>query len=180
MAVYFIADTHFDDENILRYENRPFETVDKMNQAIIDNWNTRITEKDTVYFLGDIGNDSYVAQLKGIKYLIKGNHDTRENAYYRSIGFTEVYDLPVVYDNFWILSHEPLYMNRNMPYANIFGHVHDNPSYKTVSVRSYCVCVERINYTPVSLEQIHSEIENKKYPPTLPVDGHLIPSQNNS
>ena len=158
MAVYFIADTHFDDENILRYENRPFETVDKMNQAIIDNWNTRITKKDTVYFLGD----------------------TRENAYYRSIGFTEVYDLPVVYDNFWILSHEPLYMNRNMPYANIFGHVHDNPSYKTVSVRSYCVCVERINYTPVSLEQIHSEIENKKYPPTLPVDGHLIPSQNNS
>lgn len=30
--LYFIADTHFSEENIIQYENRPFENVEQMNQ----------------------------------------------------------------------------------------------------------------------------------------------------
>ena len=43
---------------------------------------------------------------------------------------------------------------QNMPYANIFGHVHANPIYKDFSEQSFCVSVERINYTPVSFDEI--------------------------
>lgn len=32
---FFIADPHFDDDNIRRYENRPFENVGAMNEAMI-------------------------------------------------------------------------------------------------------------------------------------------------
>ncbi len=158
MSVFFIADTHFDDDNIRRYENRPFENTTQMNEAMIRNWNRIVAPSDIVYFLGDVGADSYVARLNGIKYLVKGNHDTASNDHYREIGFAEVYDLPVIYDSYWILSHEPLYINRNMPYANIFGHVHANPAYRDISSRSYCVSVERISYTPVPLERIRTAI----------------------
>jgi calcineurin-like phosphoesterase family protein len=41
-----------------------------------------------------------------------------------------------------------------MPYANIFGHVHGNPAYKDYSSQSFCVSVERINYTPILFEDI--------------------------
>ena len=158
LSIYFIADLHFDDENIMNYESRPFQCVSEMNETMITNWNNVVTDEDSVYLLGDIGNEKYISRLKGVKYLVKGNHDTADNDYYRNHGFKEVYDLPVILEGFWMLSHEPMYVNRNMPYANIYGHVHDNPNYKTASSHGFCVSVERINYTPVTLEMIKSEI----------------------
>ena len=156
---YFIADTHFGDENIRRYENRPFQNVTEMNQALITNWNKTVNPDDIVYFLGDLGDESCLAQLHGTKFMVKGNHDTMPNDHYRRLGFAEVYDLPVIFNGFWILSHEPLYINRNMPYANIFGHIHNNPSYKTASSRSYCVSAERTSYTPIRFEAIKTAIQ---------------------
>ena len=158
MRVFFIADLHFDDDRILRYENRPFEYVQQMNETIIRNWNDIVTKEDKVFVFGDIGNESYIKQLNGKKYLIKGNHDTKMNQEYRTCGFEEVYDYPIVYENFWILSHEPMYINCNMPYANLFGHVHQSPQYTTYSKQHYCVTVERIDYTPIAFEEIKKRI----------------------
>ena len=158
---FFIADLHFDDDNIRRYENRPFDTVDEMNQALIDHWNAVVTEEDAVYLLGDVGSCEYIAELKGKKYLVKGNHDTGDNAYYRGMGFAEVYDLPVIYEDFWILSHEPLYVNENMPYANLFGHVHSNPNYASVSRQGICVSAERIGYTPIEFGEVKRRIAER-------------------
>ena len=53
MKTYFIADTHFGDERIRRYENRPFSTVSEMDSEMIKRWNETITSDDTVYVLGD-------------------------------------------------------------------------------------------------------------------------------
>jgi len=163
MKRWFIADTHFGDERIRRYENRPFPDVEQMEEALIQNWNARVAPEDQVYVLGDFGADGREAQvlslLNGTKYLVKGNHDTRTNAYYRAAGFQEVYDLPVILDNFWILSHDVLYVNANMPYANLFGHVHNTPSVKDYSNQHYCVCVERIGYGPISFDEIKQRIQ---------------------
>lgn len=87
-----------------------------------------------------------------------GNHDTQSENYYREIGFESVSRYPIIIENFWILSHEPLYINKNMPYANIFGHVHGNPIYKDFSPQSFCVSAERINYTPLDFNTIRKEI----------------------
>lgn len=155
--IYFIADTHFGEDNIRRYENRPFDNINTMNDTLISNWNNTVKSDDTVYLLGDYSLKAYehiVSSLNGTIYLVKGNHDTSSNGHYRSLGFSEVYDLPVILDSFWILSHEPLYINENMPYANIFGHVHNSPQYKTFSKQHFCVSAERINYTPVSFDEI--------------------------
>lgn len=163
--IYFIADTHFSEKNIMLYENRPFENVQEMNREIVNRWNMVVEQEDQVYVLGDFGatgqEPKLLRQLKGKKFLVKGNHDIQSNAYYREAGFVEVYDCPIIIKNFWILSHEPLYVNTNMPYANIFGHVHNSPIIKNFSSQHYCVCVERIEYTPISFERIISEVQKQ-------------------
>lgn len=163
MNIYFIADTHFSDENILRYENRPFKNIKDMDNKIVENWNRIVKDGDIIYVLGDFGAYNHesliLSQLNGKKYLIKGNHDIEENEYYRKAGFEEVYDCPIIIDNFWMLSHEPLYVNSNMPYANLFGHVHNSPLFKTYSKQHYCVTVERIDYTPISFDEIIEKIK---------------------
>ena len=79
--IYFISDTHFNHENIIKYCNRPFKNIKEMNQAIIENWNEVIKEDDVVYHLGDLAlgrkEDIYeiTSKLKGVKYIIRGNHD---------------------------------------------------------------------------------------------------------
>lgn len=107
---FFIADTHFGEDNIRRYENRPFESVDEMDASLIKNWNSAVSSDDEVYVLGDFGADKkeadILSKLNGIKYLVKGNHDIYSNEYYRNAGFAEVYDMPVLYKGFWILSHD--------------------------------------------------------------------------
>lgn len=165
LMIYFIADTHFSEENIRRYENRPFKNAIEMNEKLITKWNEIVSEEDPVYVLGDFGainqEDFILKQLKGIKFLVKGNHDMNSNHYYRKAGFQEVYDYPIIIRNFWILSHEPLYINENMPYANIFGHVHNSPIIKTFSKQHYCVSVERINYAPISFDEIIFKVQNR-------------------
>lgn len=161
--IYFIADTHFGDDAIRRYENRPFETAAEMDEVLIKRWNATVSEEDSVYVLGDFGADGKEAavlqQLHGTKYLVKGNHDTESNAYYRNAGFSEVYDFPILFRGFWLLSHDALYVNRNMPYANLFGHMHNNPIVKDFSSQHYCVSVERIEYAPISFEKIALKIK---------------------
>lgn len=167
---YFIADTHFGDDNIRRYENRPYKTAAETDKALIENWNSAVSCEDMVYVLGDFGGDGsekeILSKLNGEKYLIKGNHDVRSNEYYRNAGFKEVYDLPVLFRGFWILSHDAVYVNRNMPYANLFGHVHNNPIVRDYSSQHFCVSVERIHYTPILFEEIARKVkeasENQK------------------
>lgn len=160
---FFIADTHFSDDNIRRYENRPFHNIKSMDEEMIGRWNAEVAQDDIVYVLGDFGaeghEESVLAQLNGVKYLVKGNHDTKCNAEYRQFGFEEVYDHPIIIDGFWILSHDALYVNSNMPYANLFGHVHNSPIVKDYSNQHYCVSVERINYTPIGFDIIKRKIK---------------------
>ena len=58
---------------------------------------------------------------------------------------------PIIYEKFWMLSHEPLYVNKNMPYCNIHGHIH---SLKCDSKHYFNVSVECINYKPINFEKI--------------------------
>ncbi len=77
---YFIADTHFNHENIIKYCNRPFKNSKEMNEYIISKWNSVVTKDDIVYHLGDVGFGSteelkkLVSSLNGTKILIRGNH----------------------------------------------------------------------------------------------------------
>ena len=162
MMTYFIADTHFGDESIIRYENRPFKDASEMDVFIMNQWNNTVSPEDVVFVLGDftvytdkVKIKQILDALNGNKILVMGNHDRDFDANeWRECGFNECIPWPIVFKEYFILSHEPLYINSNMPYANIFGHVHGNPAYKDASIQSVCVSAERINYTPVAFEEL--------------------------
>ena len=104
-----------------------------------------------------------LSQLAGEKVLVLGNHDRhRTPAQWRSLGFAEAVPWPLVWEGFFLLSHEPLYVNRNMPYANVFGHVHGNPAYRDVSPRSVCVSVERTGFAPLSARELRERLQNEQ------------------
>ena len=159
-AIYVTADLHFGHKNIIAYENRTFSSVEEMDEALVTRWNEVVQPEDTVYLLGDVsfyGKEQtrwLVELLQGHKRLVMGNHDTHPTRWYRDCGFEEVYDCPILFREFFLLSHEPLYLNTNMPYGNIFGHVHGNPAYADASPQSCCVCVERTGYRPLSFDEV--------------------------
>ena len=51
--IFFTADTHFYHAGIISVCRRPFATVKNMNNALVRNWNSYVTDRDEVYILGD-------------------------------------------------------------------------------------------------------------------------------
>lgn len=174
--IFLIADTHFEDETINDFECRPFENTEVAKMIMTERWNSVVDNEDTVYLLGDVFGEnatnasigSILKSLNGLIVIIVGNHDNPAKlvAAIKAAGLDEkvvVINTPIIIDGFFMLSHEPMYINKTMPYCNIFGHVHANPIYPTVGIRHYCVSVERIDYTPIDFEVVkHSiHVENK-------------------
>ena len=102
MNTFFIADTHFGDEAILRYEKRPFSSVEEMDQEMIRRWNEVVGDEDLVFHLGDVSSygkektKEILSRLRGKKHLVLGNHDldfTEEE--WRSMGFAFVSSYPI-------------------------------------------------------------------------------------
>ena len=164
--IFLIGDMHFMHKNIIKYCNRPFKDVEDMTEKLIKNWNSVIGNNDIVYVVGDFalcGKQKIIEignQLNGRKRLILGNHDGASIATYREAGFEFIYNHSIVLDDFYIVSHIPMVgISTNAPFANIFAHVHDDPTYKDCSCRSFCVSAERINYTPIWFEDIKALIK---------------------
>ena len=183
---YFIADTHFYHYNIIRYCDRPFNTVEEMNEKMIESWNSVVTDNDIVYFLGDFGFgdkeklSNICAQLNGTKILLRGNHDYRRGKQsWREIGFKEIFSKKVDFANLdistffegkidhkigvlsfknIILSHEPIVVPDDT--LNIHGHIHNIPLSTELNPKNhFCVSVEMIDYVPITLEQILKKME---------------------
>lgn len=159
--IWFTADSHFCHENIIKYCNRPYANAYLMNEDLIKRWNAVVKPNDIVWHLGDFcfgkkeNVQSIFPRLNGKIRIVLGNHDHHKMKFYYDVGFQKVYDRPILFNNFFILSHAPLqWISNNLPFANIFGHVHDSDVYKTFTARSACVCVERWNYAPIDWETI--------------------------
>lgn len=77
--IYFSSDSHHGHYNIIKYCNRPFTTVEEMDETIINNFNEVIMPNDTLYFLGDFSFGPQAPFRERINcnhiHLIRGNHD---------------------------------------------------------------------------------------------------------
>lgn len=133
---------------------------------MIKNWKEAIGKEDTVFMLGDFSfyeenkTKEILFGLNVNKVLILGNHDDIfPFSWWKASGFDEVVKYPIIYKEWFILSHDPVYLNSSMPYVNIYGHVHSNPIYTDYSPQSFCACVERIGYKPVEFEEIIAKMK---------------------
>lgn len=51
---FYISDLYIGHKNVLNFDNRPFQTIEEHDSSIVRNWCNKVTNKDTVYILGDI------------------------------------------------------------------------------------------------------------------------------
>ncbi|MAE86668.1 MAG: hypothetical protein CMB80_28295 [Flammeovirgaceae bacterium] len=159
---YFTSDLHFGHRNIIRYCNRPFNTVSEMNLGIIENWNNVVTDKDRVFVVGDValcGTEEakeYITQLNGHKICIKGNHDGHEK-HMLKMGFDEFhysFDYEMPDGRVALLNHYPvpreLFKNYDIL---IHGHIHHGPRVRGERLNVSC---EIWDFAPVSVDRLCS------------------------
>lgn len=167
MGDFFTADTHFWHTNVIRYSDRPWKTVEEMNEGLIKLWNTRVGKSDRVFVLGDFsfGNrpkiKEIVPQLNGTKILVRGNHDGYRSPFYVEAGFQSVSPLPVFYEGKYLLSHQPI-VPLPEGIINIHGHLHNAVNPKFYAPRHICVSVEMTDYRPIGLKKILAMMEKRE------------------
>jgi len=163
--IYLISDTHFFHDKIGIYCDRP----DNWQKFTFENWNDIISDKDIVLHLGDLalGNKfemtNILKELKGQKFLIKGNHDRYSGKWIEKFGFHLIKgNIEVRIDEkLWLFSHRAIYNNSNEPFINIHGHQHNKVPFITKwNDRIYVNCsVEVIGYKPIKLSYILERLE---------------------
>lgn len=169
--VWFTSDTHFGHRNIIRFCDRPFDSVEEMDEALIQNWNSVVKPGDSIYHLGDLTfakEDKiryYLSRLNGNKFLCLGNHDDHK-ANRRLSGqsgcWSRVWDVRKVHvgnTTAW-LSH---YAHRTWNKAHhgvyhFYGHSHGGlePWGKSCDVGVDCW-----NYTPVNFDTLRSLLDKQ-------------------
>ena len=178
--IYYIADIHFKDQVIFEKCKRPFKSLDEMEEAIISNWNNRVTDDDVVYILGDLGiNEEAIEvyrKLKGQKHLIVGNHDiplmeyiAKSNIFlsFKAMDFITDGDKKV------FLCHYPLmdWWNYNYGSYLVYGHIHNKDianglEYEKIKEYyedkfAFNCGVDVIGFTPRTLEELVEIKEGK-------------------
>lgn len=164
--IYYTSDPHIGHENIIRLCNRPYMSVEEMNEDIIAKWNAKVKHNDDVYILGDMffkfGDIQNVIdvlkKLNEKKHLIKGNHDKflkqiRWQDYFESLDLYKEID-----DNgrMVCMFHYPIeewngyYRNSYM----LYGHVHENMDGIKQHPRKFNVGVDVNGFEPKTLDEL--------------------------
>jgi calcineurin-like phosphoesterase family protein len=174
---FFTSDTHFGHKKILTFETpRPFKTIEEHDEALITNWNSVVTNEDTVYHLGDFALEDGKERLKETiarlnfarLIIIFGNHD---NSVKFPIMFPEIkyFGAFELRKHNMILTHIPVHpsqMSSGRFTMNLHGHLHhdvvhwidDGQDTYAKDDRYYNVGVDHHNYTPVNLEEILKDV----------------------
>lgn len=134
--VWFTSDLHFGHRAMIKHCRRPFADIDEMDRVLIQNWNDRVQPRDHIFVLGDFSfrpnaeTLAILAKLKGVKYLLLGNHDRRLSSAALSMfdGGVEDYHEIKVDDQDIVLCHFAFRSWNKMHYGswNLHGHSHGN------------------------------------------------------
>lgn len=193
--IWFISDTHYGHVNICRGVSkwidketsaRDFQTVAKMNDAIVNSINKYVQQDHILYFLGDwsFGGQTTIYSFyerlicKNIKF-IPGNHDKHimsgvllPTTYGWSVSGTELFEiLPelitiVINKQELVLSHYPLQEWKNMDRGafHLHGHVHHRLDNDPINVfyKRFDVGIDWEEFRPYSFEEIQSDMSRKQ------------------
>jgi len=169
---WFISDLHLSHDNVRKASDRPFVSVNEMNDAIINNILAAVKRGDHLYILGDVAYKrdvliDFLHTMKGrgiFVHLIIGNHDLKLlneeiKALVESVSMRELIRLDGG-ERVW-LTHEPnLVWNQSFRNSwQLYGHVHSKGMDRSwvesiLTGKALNVNVELHNYQPWSEEEI--------------------------
>lgn len=165
MSFLFTSDEHYFHKNIIKYSNRPFESVEEMNEALIYNHNKTVFKNDTVVHCGDFSFASkektyrdIVSRLNGKHIFLKGDHDkwlgnSGSYMWLKKIEKQPITACHYAMKTFW-LSHYNSWQ--------VFGHSHGRLN-MTGAGKQYDVGVDNNDFKPVhwrQLQKIMSQLPN--------------------
>lgn len=150
MTDYLTGCTHFGHSNILKLASRPFNSVEEMNEVLIENWNSTVNKNDTVYHLGDFsykgGNTlQYSRKLNGNIIYLQGNHDFKnwgQNYLELNINKVKV-----------VLMHYPIEEWNGWFRPSIHLHCHTHKREFISGERRGNVGVDACNFTPIKISE---------------------------
>lgn len=184
--VFFTSDLHFGHDNIIKFCGRHYVDVKEMNRDLTERWNSRISDRDYVFVLGDFiwsksrhDTRRYISRLDGRIHLLLGNHDKRSQ--YELCGeminiLDDIVELEILEDGkepvVFTLCHYPLttysHIN-NKNHYHLFGHIHSQPGSilgefnSPIRINPVGCCmdvgVDRHAMFPVTHREILKEIE---------------------
>lgn len=176
---WIISDTHFSHLNSLVFTDamtgekmRPWnpDQLQEMNEHMVERWNSVVKPEDTIIHLGDVWftNKGWeiLHRLSGVKELVMGNHDEKDMAIYTQF-FKRLHGSVTIRsknrNHDLILTHIPIHTSQfGRFFGNVHGHIHRNlvklPD-GTPDPRYLNVCVEMIDYTPITLDECRNRIK---------------------
>ena len=150
---FFTSDEHYGHFNILKYSKRSFETIEEMDQTLIDNHNSVVSKNDIVVHAGDFTlkkkeeAGKYVRQLNGQHIFLVGSHDYWLGQKHPSIWQKTIDGIQIVVCHYamrtWPRSHYGSF--------HLYGHSHGRLS---PYGKSWDCGVDNNNYYPISFEQV--------------------------
>jgi len=162
---FVVSDFHFGHKMLVENDHRPQD----YENLIVSGWNSVVNKHDNVLFLGDLTfinkekTRNYCEQLSGRKWMVRGNHDSASDRWYRDCGFSII---EPIYKEFGkkdeepyivLFTHEPV-VDLPEGWFNIHGHLHGNDHRgEKPTDRHFDVSVDAINYVP---QRIYKVIEN--------------------
>lgn len=180
--IWITSDWHFLHNREFLYRPRGFDSVEEMNEAIIERHNAVVAEDDDVYVCGDLalggGGEGalsaakyLIERLNGRIHVILGNHDTpaRIKMYQTCKNIVDIkYADMIHYKGYhFFLSHFPS-MTSNLEKEslkqctiNLFGHTHQQNNFYQDIPFMYHVGMDSHSCFPVLLDVAIEEMKNK-------------------
>lgn len=204
--IWFTSDTHYGHKNICRgttrwenaeNETRDFQTLDEMNDAIVNNINAVVKQDDILFHLGDwsFGGSCAILEFRNRLvckniHLIYGNHDTtiRNSPGYQK-EFASVQDYleldvrmytgesqqKLVFQQDFILMHFPIssWNKMNKGAIHLHGHVHFSPDKRIGKGKLMDVGMDGNDLKPVSILDVMRLMAKQPISSNLPFDHHI-------
>ena len=198
--VWITSDPHYNHKNICRGvtewrtpdgevpvgSTRDFNTLDQMNNTLVDNINSNVGQDDTLIMLGDIafGGFEFIKLFlnrlicKNI-HLVLGNHDhhirnNREGIKEMFLSVSDYLQVNIDGVNF-VMTHYPFasWNGLNKGVIHLHGHVHLPASRKWGNGKRLDVGVDGNNLQPYSITEIIHMMDKRTVVSEIENDHHL-------
>jgi calcineurin-like phosphoesterase family protein len=173
--IWFSADAHLGHDNIRRFCNRPFSSVQEMDEELLKRINEVVQPQDDFYFLGDFAFADYngiVNYRKAINcrnlFFIEGNHDQviqRNRDLQRLFRSYDIRKEIKIGNQIIILDHYPgLTWNKAFHGSwQLFGHVHNNKVFDRPDLLNADCGVDARNFYPMNMDDVNKVMSNKNF-----------------
>jgi calcineurin-like phosphoesterase family protein len=189
-GIYFTADTHFGHFNIIRYTDRPFHSLEEMDEKLLSEINERVSIDDVLYHIGDFcmskrpgAAEYYRSRIRCRNVImVTGNHDPHYSTGMprKEFGalFSECY--PVLRRKIFLPTGEvkPVFMHHYAQRVwdkshfgawHLYGHSHstlpDDPRMMSMDVGVDAAAKILGKYRPFAVTEIMEFMSHKQFTP---------------